>query len=449
MNVDELNMKYLQQKAESKNHPVKKEYGVRILAKDCEVPEDSFAGRLNGNDLVVGGSGVGKTGSYVTPNIIRLMNSLVVADTKGLLVKKYGPYLKKRGFRVVNLDFVHPERSVRYNILDEVDWYSSRVIDKTGRAGTVRRYRQQDVREISMLLIPDGQDDDPFWELAARSVLSSLIAYVLETAEKEDRNMNSVLAAFEQLSEEFFRDGQSKDWQGVRFFEALGRDNPDSYAYRIYRMYKNTLCCEKTWASIAQFVSNALEIFAFDDMAPFTRYSSSFKIAEIGRRKTVVFVNISDNRRSMDKIVNIFYTQLFQGLMNEADSHDDGRLDVPVRIVLDDFANNVFIPYFDKIISTIRSRRISTSIILQDISQLEGMYSKSHAKTIMSNCDHKIFIGGQDDDQTADYVADIAGCLPESVKNLGLNKAWVVERGCKPKLFDIVEPYSMDALMKD
>ena len=206
---------------------------------------------------------------------------------------------------------------------------------------------------------------------------------------------------------------------------------------------------EKTWSSIEQFVSNSIEILSFDEMEPFTKHASDIRLADIGRERTVVFVNVSDNRRSMDMMVNIFYTQLFQALMNEADSHEDGKLEVPVRIVLDDFANNVFIPDFDKIISTIRSRQISTSIILQDLSQLEGMYKKAHARTIMSNCDHKIFIGGQDDAETADYVADIAGCLPESVKNLELGKAWIVERGGKPRLCDVVEPYSMDILLKE
>lgn len=275
------------------------------------------------------------------------------------------------------------------------------------------------------------------------------MAYVLETADEEDRNMDSVISAYEQLSEECFEGNRDRNWPGVSFFELLGKEHPHSFAYRSYRKYKGIFTSEKTWSSIEQFVSNSIEILSFDEMEPFTKHASDIRLADIGRERTVVFVNVSDNRRSMDMMVNIFYTQLFQALMNEADSHEDGKLEVPVRIVLDDFANNVFIPDFDKIISTIRSRQISTSIILQDLSQLEGMYKKAHARTIMSNCDHKIFIGGQDDAETADYVADIAGCLPESVKNLELGKAWIVERGGKPRLCDVVEPYSMDILLKE
>ncbi len=422
--------------------------GMRILAKDYEVPEDSFATRFNGNDLIIGSSSAGKTGSYVTPNIIRLENSLVVADTKGLLVRKYSSYLKKKGFKVINVDFVHPEKSAKYNILDEVRWYEKKTrVD--GKNVKKKFYSQQDLREIARLLIPDGQDDDPFWELSARSVLISIMAFVMETAEKRDRNMDSVIRAFEVLSDEFYKSVSKKDWEGISFFEVLGKENPESYAYRTYKRYKNILCCERTWSSISQFVANSLEIFSFDEISPFTEYCSSFKIADIGREKTVVFVNVSDSKRSMDAIVNVFYTQLFQGLMYEADMREDGRLEVPVRIILDDFANSVYIPDFDKIISTIRSRRISVSVILQDLSQLEGMYKKAYAKTIISNCDHKIFIGGQDDEETAKYVADIAGCLPESVRTLACNKAWIAERGSRAKLFDIVAPYSMDRLMKE
>ena len=210
-------------KIEAANVMSDREYGTRILAKGCEVSEDSFKSRLNGNDLIVGGSGAGKTGSYVTPNIIRLMNSMVVADTTGLLIKKYGDYLRKKGFKVVCIDFVHPERSAYYNILDEVRWYETEAIDEEGKKVKKKKYSQQDLREIAKLLIPDGQDDEPFWELSARSVLLSLMAYVLETADEEDRNMDSVISAYEQLSEECFEGNRDRNWPGVSFFELLDR----------------------------------------------------------------------------------------------------------------------------------------------------------------------------------------------------------------------------------
>lgn len=117
----------------------------------------------------------------------------------------------------------------------------------------------------------------------------------------------------------------------------------------------------------------------------------------LGREKTAVFLTISDTDRSMDGLVNLFYTQALQTLCNSADKdYPDHRLPVPVRFILDDFATNVRIPDFDKIISVIRSREIYVSIILQSISQLSALYGSGESTTIINNCDNCLYLGGQD-----------------------------------------------------
>ena len=135
----------------------------------------------------------------------------------------------------------------------------------------------------------------------------------------------------------------------------------------------------------------------------------------------------------MDRLTNLFYTQALHELCNSADrDNKDHRLKVPVRLILDDFAANVFIPEFDKIISVIRSREISVSIILQSLSQLESMYGDARAKTILNNCDHCLYLGGQDVD-TARYVSIKANKSINSILNLPLEAAWLFERGTQPQ----------------
>lgn len=424
-------------------------YGARILADGYEVSNDAFATRLNGNDLIVGSSGAGKTGSYVTPNLIRAEHSLVVADTKGLLCRKYRQYLEDKGFRVVNIDFVHTERSATYNILDGVEWYKADI--KSGQGTLVKKgmYRQKDLKKIGRILIPEETEkNERFWPDAARSVIISLMAYVLEVLDVKERHMGSVMRLYQALTEEVAFNYTDKAWQGVSFFEELDAEDPDSFAVRMYKMYKGNFKAEKCWSSIIQFVANALEPFTYSELRPLYEGRSTLDLADLGREKTVLFVNISDTDRSMDQIINVFYTQLFQALCSEADAQYDGRLKVPVRIILDDFASNVFIPDFDKIISTIRSRQISASIILQSLSQLEGMYDKADADTIINNCDHKMFFGGQEPD-TAKYLADMVGCLPESIMNMDFNRVWIIERGSAPRQFDIIAPYSMDKVLHE
>ena len=411
----------------------------RILAKDLKVSNDPFVTGLNNHDLIVGSTCSGKTGSYVTPNILVADSSMVVVDTKGLLYRRYRRYLENKGFKVVNIDFVNMEDSAVYNMLD----YIRPSVSKRSNVP----YRQRDLRTIAHALLPDGMDDEAFWVESARCVLCSLIAYVMEAIDEEERNMCTVAKLYlllNKLVRNNISDNNLKG--GIPFFEELRAENENSLAVQLYDTWSNSVMAEKMWVSICQFISVALEPFIYDDMKDIFEGKSTLDLAQLGREKTVLFVNISDSSRDMDAVINVFYQQLFQTLMNEADHREDGRLRVPVRIIMDDFGANFSIPDFDKLISVIRSRQIYVSIILQSISQLEGMYSVPQAKTIINNCDFKIFLGGQEP-ETARYIADMVGCLPETVMKLGSGEAYVIIRGEEPRRALKIAPYSMDEQM--
>ena len=87
------------------------------------------------------------------------------------------------------------------------------------------------------------------------------------------------------------------------------------------------------------------------------------------------------------------YSQLFNILCDRADNEYGGELPVHVRFLLDEFANIGTIPNFDKLIATIRSRKISACVVLQTQSQLKTMY-KDAAETITGNMDARLFLGG-------------------------------------------------------
>ena len=407
----------------------------RILAKGHTISNDTRLTGLNNNDCIIGPSGAGKTGGVVVPNLLMSEDSMVVADTKGQLYKKYGKYLRKKGFRVECMDFVHPERSATYNPLDYIHRY-----EENGEV----LYREMDVKKIARLMVPPERagHDDPFWRESACNVLISLIAYVIEVLPSEEQHFGSVCALYRQLSEETVRNPKGD----VSFFKELEDDNPESFAVKMYHMYSGNFPADKCWSSILQFVANALDIFTYRESAPLFNGSSTISFPELGLKKTVLFVNISDTDRSMDNMVNVFYSQLLQSLCYEADSQPDGRLKVPVRVMLDDFAANVYIPDFDKITSVIRSREICVSIILQSISQLNCMYKDGAASTIINNCDHLLYLGGQDIN-TAEFISKKVGCLPEKIMQMPLDKAWLFERGQEPVLADKVSPYSMDTEM--
>ena len=140
-------------------------------------------------------------------------------------------------------------------------------------------------------------------------------------------------------------------------------------------------------------------------------------------------------------MINLFYVQALQTLCQDADHMPAGRLKVPVRFILDDFASNARIEDFDKIISVIRSRNISVSVILQNLTQLNSLYSDAIAATILNNCDHILYLGGQDI-ETANYVGTRANKAMESVLLMPPNKAYLLEKGKRGELVDKIRPYA-------
>lgn len=152
----------------------------RILANGISISNNTEITGLNNNDLIIGSSGIGKTGGYVIPNLQNLTDSIVVSDTKGQLTKMFTNRLKSRGYKVCTLDLVSPENSCGYNPLSGIRRY------KNGK------YREQDVLTLANNIVPILDRFEPFWEQAAAGYIAFLIAFCLETLPPKEHNMISV-----------------------------------------------------------------------------------------------------------------------------------------------------------------------------------------------------------------------------------------------------------------
>ena len=104
--------------------------------------------------------------------------------------------------------------------------------------------------------------------------------------------------------------------------------------------------------------------FDIKELRDLTAYGE-LELDTLGEKKTALFVIISDTDATFNFIVSIMYSQLFNLLCDKADDVYNGRMQIHVRCLLDEFANIGQIPQFEKLIATIRSREISASIILQ------------------------------------------------------------------------------------
>lgn len=384
----------------------------RILAKGVSANNNTHKTGINNNDLIIGPSGAGKTCGYVKPNIMQCNESMIIADTKGNLHREMDSLLKANGYRTMLIDFADLGNSYGYNPMDFIRWDEKQ-----------QRYCTQDIRTISDAIVPVTTQREPFWEQAAKLYLNAVIGYVMDCLPKNEHNLKYVVDLFCEIATGRFR----------TLMDEMKKTRPDSFAVQNYRLFEALFHADRTEASIIGILGEKLN--GLNDTEAFALYTRNDRIdfAALGREKTAVFLTISDTDRSMDRMVNLFYTQAIQCLCRSADrDYADSRLKVPVRLILDDFATNAVIPDFQNITSVIRSREISVSIILQSITQLESIYGKENAATIVNNCDNCLYLGGQDV-ETAGYIGTKANLPRSTVLNMRLNDAYLFTRGQAPR----------------
>ncbi len=403
-------------------------YAYRVLGKEVYVSNDTRQTHLNNNDLIVGSSGSSKTGSVVYAQLKSLKDSsLVVVDTKGRLSAMFTKELKAKGYRVLNLDFVNPEKSCKYNPLD----YVRKNIDGSPR--------EMDIAKLVAALISADMDREPIWPMSARMYLEFFVAYALSALPKEDHNLYAVMRLYRAFTKELGEGG----------FISWLENHHDSFAKLRYDEIRANKLADKMTASIYGFINAAMFPFDISELKnifdPGTntacRNKEVLDIASLGERKTVLFVNVSDTDHSLDALVNLFYTQTLQTLISKADQRSDGQLKVPVRIIMDDFASSATIPDFDKIISVVRSRDIWLTMCVQSFTQLESLYTHEQALTIINNCDHIVYLGSNDI-QSAEFMGTRALKTPEIILGMDRTKEYIIEGGKPAILVDKVPSYS-------
>lgn len=392
----------------------------RILAKGKYINNNTRETGLNNNDLIIGVSGAGKTRGYVMPNVLQGNESMIVVDTKNQLCKTMSEQLKEKGYEIWKLDFVHMEDSpMGYNPL--------RFIERTGRD----TYNTQDIEMLSKILCPTECLKDPFWDQAAGMQASTLIAYVLEALPENEHHLGSV-ARMQQLLNTSTFDHMMEEWESL---------HPESFAVKKWHLFKDTKSADKTNASTAFILGEKLSPFLGNGCQKMFTDKKQVNFRTLGAKKVALFLNVSDSDRSADKLVNLLYSQALHELCEAADRQYTGRLRVPVRLIMDDFASNAVIPDFDKIISVIRSREIYVSLIIQSLTQLYSMYDENKAMTIINNCDTCLYLGGQDV-KTATYMGVKANKTADTILNMPVGDAWLFVRGQKPQQvekFDVTQ----------
>ncbi len=387
--------------------------GELILTSERAASMDSWATGLNNNLLVLGSSGSGKTRNVVVPNLLQCAGSYVVLDSKGRLHRELGPYLFENGYDVDCLDFTTMGGTLGYDPLHHVRWRRGRPLG-------------QDIVAIASALFPrEDMGQDPFWASAAASYLASYIAYVFEAMPDWAWNMASVVSVFERAC-----GGEAPD-----MFAELARQDPESYAVALFRRARTTSRAEKMHASIMGIIAANIFPLTFDGALTSFRRKEQVDFRVLGHERRALFVTMDDMDKSLAPLTSLFVRQAFQSLCAHADAAcEGGRLPVPVRFVLDDFAN-LTLPGIDDVLAVIRSREVSCTLICQTVSQLEARYGEAGANSIIGNCDRQLVLGFQDE-RTARYFSLRANRTPSALLETPAGNWWYFERGqrgvCEP-----------------
>ena len=360
----------------------------KLLTQNVRIGFDAHKHRRNLNVLVAGGSGAGKTRFYCKPNAMNCNTSMVILDPKGEITRDTGRLLKQGGMEVKVLDLINMYRSHCYNpfVYLKEDNDVQRLVTNLFKSTT-----------------PKGaQTQDPFWDTAASMLLLALIFYLKYEAPPDEQNFPMVMEMLR--AGDVREDDDSYQSPLDELYDRLEMRSPDHIAVKYYRDYRSGSA--KTLKSIQITLAARLEKFNLESLASLT-VTDELDLMSIGEQKTALFIIIPDNDSSFNFLVSILYTQLFQQLFYSADHKHGGALPIHVHFLMDEFANVSLPDDFDKILSVMRSRGVSVSIILQNMAQLKALFEKQW-ESIVGNCDEFLYLGGNEQ-STHKYVSELLG----------------------------------------
>ena len=357
--------------------------------------------RRNLNVLVVGGSGAGKTRFYAKPNIMQCNTSFIIADPKGEMLRSVAPLLLEKGYDVKVFNLITPSNSDGYNPFTYIR-------------------TDEDVIKLITNLIQNttpknAQQNDPFWEKSEIALDTALMLYLLHEAPPEEQNFEMLMFLIENAAA--MEDDDEYQSPVDLLFQGLEDENPEHIALKQYKIFKQA--SGKTAKSILISAAVRLAAFNLPEIARMTSYDN-LDLGSMGEKKKAIFCVIPDNDNSFNYLVGMLYTQAVQELYYRADHKHGGELPIPVHFVMDEFANVALPDNFERLLATMRSRRISVSIIIQNMAQLKALFKDSW-ESLVGNCDTMLYLGGNEQ-STHEYISKMLGKETIDTRTRGITR---------------------------
>ena len=372
-----------------------------ILTQNVRMGLNGKKHRRNLLQIVIGGSGAGKTRFFCKPNLMQANCSFLVTDPKGEMLRAVAPLLIQRGYVIKVFDLIDPANSDAFNpfpyIRDDKD--AMKLVHNLIRNTTPK----------------NASNNDPFWEKSEIALDTALILYLLHEAPPEEQNFEMVMYMIENGGAR----EDSDDFQSPLdlLFEALEEEDPSHIAVREYKIFKQA--AGKTAKSILLSAAVRLSAFIIPEIVGITT-RDDMELGLMGDRKQAVFAIIPDNDGTFNYLVGMLYTCAFQALYYQADKVHQGALPVPVRLMMDEFCNVSLPDDFGKLQATMRSRNIMSTIVLQNISALKALF-KDDWEGLMGNADTLVYLGGNEQ-STHKYISEMLGKETLDTRNRSISK---------------------------
>ena len=417
---------------------------TRILSQNVRFSLNTrFTGR-NNNWLLIGGSGSSKTTKGVYPNLLQCSSSFVITDPKGEILRTVGKYLQQKGYEIKVLNLIDMSKSYCYNPFAYIR-------------------KQSDISKLITNIFNNTKDKEAskgeqFWDDAAKMYLEAIFTYIWTEKPKSQQNFNTFL---DMLSLAKISEDENEKSELDLLFLALELSHP---ARKIYEKFMAG--AGDTLRSVIITVNSKMQVFDNPELRRiFEEDEIDIPFLGMGRNgdrktKTALFCVIPDSDKTYNFVVGMLYTQLFQELYYQADFIAGGTLPIDVALWMDEFANVALPDDFASIESTMRSRGIYVTIIIQNLAQLKVLFKESW-ETIPGNCDTLVYLGGNEQ-STFEYISKLMGnetidkdstsrsvgkdksnsrshdviqrslLLPEEVRKIDRNKCIVFIRGLDP-----------------
>lgn len=351
--------------------------------------------------VYLGSTGSGKSVTAVIPTCTfisasKKKRSVFITDPKGEIYSTTSKMFQDRGYKILTIDFRHPELSNKINILEpiiieyeEYMNYEKQSIEEKDKdkkleynnlAMSSLAETNRLISSLATMVMQEKQEQkDPFWNESAKNLLEGIIGFFLEEYKlgnitREKITMTSI-RKFQNSTMEVQNSKKFKDYINKRPYGSKSKD----------ALVSILSASDNTYKSITAVFGQKMNIFDDINVANVTS-TSDFNFNILGSEPVALYVIVPDEDKTYFTLVTIIVGLLYRDLVKLANSNDKKKLPYEIDFILDEFANCPPLADIEAIVSVARSRGMHFHFFIQSFSQLDNVYGKDVAQIILDNC---------------------------------------------------------------